>query len=162
PPLRTLLHPPPRRQRLPRHGPGPDPRPRHHRKPERHPHRPKRRRESGQHLHPPPARHPAPAGRASARPPRPTAATHPRSPRHPPTAQVIIMTGSGDLDTPRRAIRLDVGDFLGKPCRLAELEVALPRARQRLTHHPPRPAPVESPTPPNATPPATLEDLERQ
>lgn len=79
-----------------------------------------------------------------------------------PAAQVIIMTGYGDLDTARRAIRLDVVDFLGKPCRLAELEVALARARQRLTNHTPRPTPVETSTPANTIPPATLEDLERQ
>jgi DNA-binding NtrC family response regulator len=79
-----------------------------------------------------------------------------------PAAQVIIMTGYGDLDTARRAIRLDVVDFLGKPCRLAELEVALARARQRLTNHAPRPTPVETSTPANTIPPATLEDLERQ
>jgi len=79
-----------------------------------------------------------------------------------PRAQVIIMTGYGDLDTARRAIRLDVVDFLGKPCRLAELEVALTRARQRLTNHTARPAPAETPAPANTPPPATLEDLERQ
>jgi DNA-binding NtrC family response regulator len=79
-----------------------------------------------------------------------------------PAAQVIIMTGYGDLDTARRAIRLDVVDFLGKPCRLAELEVALTRARQRLTNHAPRPTPVETSAPANTTPPTTLEDLERQ
>jgi len=79
-----------------------------------------------------------------------------------PQAQVIIMTGFGDLAAARRAIRLDVVDFLGKPCRLAELEVALTRARQRLTHHTARPAPAETPAPANTTPPATLEDLERQ
>jgi DNA-binding NtrC family response regulator len=73
------------------------------------------------------------------------------------------MTGYGDLDTARRAIRLDVVDFLGKPCRLAELEVALTRARQRLTAPIARPPTPDAPAPSNAaTPPATLEDLERQ
>jgi DNA-binding NtrC family response regulator len=79
-----------------------------------------------------------------------------------PNAQVIIMTGYGDLDTARRAIRLDVVDFLGKPCRLAELEVALTRARQRLTNNTPRPAPPETPAPANTASATTLEDLERQ
>jgi DNA-binding NtrC family response regulator len=79
-----------------------------------------------------------------------------------PAAQVIIMTGYGDLDTARRAIRLDVVDFLGKPCRLAELEVALTRARQRLTNNAPTRV-TDAPAPPSSTtPPATLEDLERQ
>jgi DNA-binding NtrC family response regulator len=80
-----------------------------------------------------------------------------------PAAQVIIMTGYGDLDTARRAIRLDVVDFLGKPCRLAELEIALTRARQRLTNHTAPPPTPETPAPPTpSAPPATLEDLERQ
>ena len=75
-----------------------------------------------------------------------------------PAAQVIIMTGYGDLDTARRAIRLDVVDFLGKPCRLAELEVALARAanasrttrRARRPSRPPRP-PTRSRLPPSKT-----------
>lgn len=49
-----------------------------------------------------------------------------------PDTQVIILTGFGELDTARQAIRLDVVDFLTKPCHLGDLEVALSRARQRL------------------------------
>jgi DNA-binding NtrC family response regulator len=45
-----------------------------------------------------------------------------------PDVQAIILTGFGDLDTAKRAIHLDVVDFLTKPCSLAELEVALGRA----------------------------------
>jgi DNA-binding NtrC family response regulator len=48
-----------------------------------------------------------------------------------PNVQIIILTGFGDLAAARRAIRLDVVDFLTKPCGMDELEVALDRARQR-------------------------------
>ena len=48
-----------------------------------------------------------------------------------PTTQAIILTGFGDLDAAKQAIRLDVVDFLTKPCPLGELEVALDRARNR-------------------------------
>jgi two-component system response regulator RegA len=79
-----------------------------------------------------------------------------------PQVQVIIMTGFGDLAAARRAIRLDVVDFLGKPCRLDELEAALTRARQRLTAA--NTLPTASSTTPSGPPSATttLEDLERQ
>ncbi len=45
-----------------------------------------------------------------------------------PITQVIILTGFGDLESAREAIRLDVVDFLTKPCHLGELEQALDRA----------------------------------
>jgi DNA-binding NtrC family response regulator len=48
-----------------------------------------------------------------------------------PKMAVVILTGFGDLDAARKAIRLDVVDFLTKPCSLGELEVALDRARRR-------------------------------
>ena len=48
-----------------------------------------------------------------------------------PTTQAIVLTGFGDLDAAKQAIRLDVVDFLSKPCPLGELEVALDRARNR-------------------------------
>jgi DNA-binding NtrC family response regulator len=79
-----------------------------------------------------------------------------------PTAQVIIMTGFGDLAAARRAIRLDVVDFLGKPCRLDELEAALTRARQRLTANSPPTAAPHTPPAVSQNTPTTLEDLERQ
>ena len=50
-----------------------------------------------------------------------------------PALQLIILTGFGDIDAAKRAIRLDVVDFLTKPCGMDELEVALARARQRWT-----------------------------
>lgn len=43
----------------------------------------------------------------------------------------IILTGFGDLDAAQKAIRLDVADFLTKPCHLGELETALDRALRR-------------------------------
>jgi DNA-binding NtrC family response regulator len=48
-----------------------------------------------------------------------------------PATQAIILTGFGDLAAARQAIRLEVVDFLTKPCSLGELEVALDRARNR-------------------------------
>ncbi|HEX3357122.1 MAG TPA: response regulator [Tepidisphaeraceae bacterium] len=44
---------------------------------------------------------------------------------------VIILTGFGDLDAARKAIHLDVVEFLSKPCTLGTLETAMSRARQR-------------------------------
>ncbi|MEX0775907.1 MAG: response regulator [Phycisphaeraceae bacterium] len=49
-----------------------------------------------------------------------------------PGTAAIILTGFGDLEAARQAIRLDVTDFLTKPCSLGELEKALDRARRRL------------------------------
>jgi len=54
-----------------------------------------------------------------------------------PLIQVIVMTGFGDLASAKQAIRLNVVDFLTKPCHLGELEQSIERARQRL----PRPTP---------------------
>jgi DNA-binding NtrC family response regulator len=48
-----------------------------------------------------------------------------------PSTQAVILTGFGDLEAARQAIRLNVVDFLTKPCPLGELEVALDRARNR-------------------------------
>ena len=49
-----------------------------------------------------------------------------------PETQVIILTGFGDLDSARRAIHLDVVEFLTKPCHLGELERAIDRANRRI------------------------------
>ncbi len=49
-----------------------------------------------------------------------------------PAVQVIVLTGFGDLDSAKHAIRLDVVDFLTKPTHLGELEQALTRAWQRI------------------------------
>jgi DNA-binding NtrC family response regulator len=60
-----------------------------------------------------------------------------------PATQGIVLTGFGDLDAAKQAIRLDVADFLTKPAPLGELEVALDRARNRRLQagsaEPPRP-----------------------
>lgn len=52
-----------------------------------------------------------------------------------PETQILILTGYGDLDAAKTAIRLDVVDFLTKPCPLGELEFALDRALRRRRHH---------------------------
>jgi DNA-binding NtrC family response regulator len=49
-----------------------------------------------------------------------------------PATQVIILTGFGNLATAKAAIRLDVVDFLVKPCHLNEVEFSLDRARRRI------------------------------
>jgi DNA-binding NtrC family response regulator len=78
-----------------------------------------------------------------------------------PKHQVIVLTGFGDLESAQAAIRLNVVDFLQKPCRLGELEQALHRATQRLAPHQPTIAsesPAAHPAPQNPT----LEDVERE
>ena len=55
-----------------------------------------------------------------------------------PDTQAIILTGFGNLDAAREAIRLDVVDFLTKPCALGDLEIAIGRAFQRLEQIHPR------------------------
>lgn len=80
---------------------------------------------------------------------------------------VIILTGYGSLETARAAIRLDVVDFLTKPCSLEELDAALSRARRRFLSEGSLAAAnaVNSPTNGDSTPPTgssgTLEELER-
>ncbi len=83
-----------------------------------------------------------------------------------PGTKVIILSGYGDLAAAQQAIRLEVVDFLAKPCHLRDLELALERARQALT----------APAAAHLTPPrelmalmaqdesqqATLADTERQ
>jgi DNA-binding NtrC family response regulator len=83
--------------------------------------------------------------------------------------QVIVLTGFGDLDAARKAIHLDVVDFLSKPCALGDLEIALDRARSRLRKfsEPELPAePEVEPklefTPRETSPAVSLEDVERQ
>src|SRR5947209_7225156 len=48
-----------------------------------------------------------------------------------PALQAVILTGFGDLEAAKKAIHLDVVDFLTKPCSLSELETALGRASAR-------------------------------
>ncbi len=48
-----------------------------------------------------------------------------------PGMAVIILTGFGDLNAAREAIRLNVVDFLSKPFHLSDIEIALDRASKR-------------------------------
>jgi DNA-binding NtrC family response regulator len=45
--------------------------------------------------------------------------------------QTIILTGFGDLESAKKAIHLDVVEFLTKPCTLGTLEMAMARALKR-------------------------------
>lgn len=80
-----------------------------------------------------------------------------------PHLPVIILTGFGSLEDARRAIRMEVVEFLTKPAHLGEIEAALDRARRRLAA-----APAQSPE--EKIKPAlraiesgeTLADVERQ
>lgn len=90
-----------------------------------------------------------------------------------PQTQVVILTGFGDLEAARKAIHLDVVDFLTKPCTLGDLENSLDRAWKRVlqARHEPAPKPAlahldkahTEDQPPGDTSPAvaSLEDLER-
>ena len=69
-----------------------------------------------------------------------------------PAIQVIILTGFGDLEAAKKAIHLDVVEFLTKPAHLGELEQALDRARKRLEE-------IAAPTPLVPPPPLTMPDL---
>ncbi|HEX3357606.1 MAG TPA: response regulator [Tepidisphaeraceae bacterium] len=48
-----------------------------------------------------------------------------------PGTQVVILTAFGDLEAARRAIHLDVVEFLNKPFHLCDIERAFDRARKR-------------------------------
>ncbi len=87
-----------------------------------------------------------------------------------PAVQALILTGFGDLEAARRAIHLDVVDFLTKPTRMGELEAALGRARQRIVEAEvpsvdPRALAEQDHAPPDGPDSAgrgSLHDLERQ
>ena len=49
-----------------------------------------------------------------------------------PEAEVIIITGHGDMNSAIEALKLDASDFLPKPVKLEALLVALKRAREKL------------------------------
>ena len=96
--------------------------------------------------------------------------------------QVIILTGFGDLEAAKKAIHLDVVEFLTKPCALGDLEIALDRASKRrrgqlvggeaVTAEPllrfetaPKPKRTELPDPADAAKsdaPMTMEELEQR
>jgi DNA-binding NtrC family response regulator len=80
-----------------------------------------------------------------------------------PEHQVIVLTGFGNLEAARASIRLDVVDFLEKPCPLGELEKSLHRATQRLVRPMPQPiVAADSKPEPEDGPVQTLEDVERE
>jgi DNA-binding NtrC family response regulator len=84
-----------------------------------------------------------------------------------PDVQAIVLTGFGDLEAARAAIRLDVVDFLTKPCALGTLEESLDRARRRRHNKSAEPEmPAEKPaqfTPPEPMPERiSLEELEQR
>ena len=92
-----------------------------------------------------------------------------------PKTQVIVLTGFGDLDSAKRAIRLEVVDFLTKPFHLGDIEVALDRAKRRLfpvdvkpkieaiaeAMQEPEPSPTAAAGPGSPSGPTTLEAMER-
>ena len=77
-----------------------------------------------------------------------------------PDHQVIVLTGFGNLESARTAIRLDVVDFLEKPCPWASLK-SLHRATLRLVRPLPQPIEEPAPDPEPDQPVQTLEDVER-
>jgi DNA-binding NtrC family response regulator len=80
-----------------------------------------------------------------------------------PDHQVIVLTGFGNLESAKASIRLDVVDFLEKPCPLGELEKSLHRATQRLVRPMPQPLmPTESEPKGDEEPVQKLEDVERE
>jgi len=80
-----------------------------------------------------------------------------------PDHQVIVLTGFGNLEAARASIRLDVVDFLEKPCPLGELEKSLHRASQRLIRPLPQPIAQTLPEPEESDEPVQkLEDVERE
>jgi DNA-binding NtrC family response regulator len=79
-----------------------------------------------------------------------------------PEHQVIVLTGFGNLEAARAAIRLDVVDFLEKPCPLGELEKSLHRATQRVARPIPQPIQDSAPETRPQEEVQTLEDVERE
>ena len=53
-----------------------------------------------------------------------------------PQLAVIVITGFGDLDSAKKAIHLDVIDFLSKPFHLQDIEAAMDHARKRVWNLP--------------------------
>ncbi len=78
-----------------------------------------------------------------------------------PDLQAIVLTGVGSLEAARKAIHLDVVEFLTKPAPLGDLEHALDRAIRRLVPAPPPiiPDPTESEPLPAGQ---TLAEVERR
>jgi two-component system response regulator RegA len=77
-----------------------------------------------------------------------------------PAVQGIVLTGFGSVAAAKRAVHLEVVEFLTKPCHLGELEKALDRAMRRLAAKLPAMQVALAQTPPPGTN-MTLEELER-
>ena len=77
-----------------------------------------------------------------------------------PHLQAIVLTGFASIESARRAVHLDVVEFLTKPCHLGELEQALDRALRRMAPTPPTVLDTPDLPPPEAG--MTLEEVERQ
>ncbi len=80
-----------------------------------------------------------------------------------PATRVVVLTGFGDFDAARQAIRHGVVDFLTKPASLGDLERALERAQRRLERRPMLSTGPERPADAEAeSAHQTLEELERR
>jgi DNA-binding NtrC family response regulator len=79
-----------------------------------------------------------------------------------PHTQVIIITGFGDLESARQAIRFSVVDFITKPFHLSDIETALDRARKRLIASGILEEHAEASAEQDIEPPTTLAQIERQ
>jgi DNA-binding NtrC family response regulator len=77
-----------------------------------------------------------------------------------PGLQAIVLTGFASIDAAKRAVHLDVVEFLTKPCHLGELEQALDRALRRMAPTPPDV--LDQPDLPVPAAGVTLEEIERQ
>lgn len=74
--------------------------------------------------------------------------------------QAIVLTGFASIEAAKRAVHLDVVEFLTKPCHLGELEQALDRALRRMAPTPPEV--LDQPDLPIPAAGVTLEEVERQ
>lgn len=74
-----------------------------------------------------------------------------------PRVQAIIMTGFGDLEAAKTAIRLEAVDFITKPFHLNDIERALDKARQRLVSIVQPQSQFDTPAPPR-----TIAEAEKQ
>lgn len=77
-----------------------------------------------------------------------------------PGMQAIVLTGFASIEAAKRAVHLDVVEFLTKPCHLGELEQALDRALRRMAPTPPEV--LDQPDLPIPAAGVTLEEVERQ
>lgn len=77
-----------------------------------------------------------------------------------PHLQAIVLTGFASIESAKKAVHLDVVEFLTKPCHLGELEQALDRALRRMAPTPP--TVLDKPDLPPPSEGMTLDEVERQ